>query len=78
MPIERQWYTTQEAAAELGIAPETIRWAKRAGILQAEEIAPRVRAITKDEVERYRREHLGKSGWSTRRRKDSSVGEQGE
>ena len=34
MSIERTWYTTQEAAAELGIAPSTIRWAKRAGLLR--------------------------------------------
>jgi len=26
-----------------------------------------VRAITREELERYRREHLGKGGWSTRR-----------
>jgi hypothetical protein len=70
--IERTWYTTQEAAEELGVAPETIRWAKRAGLLAVTEIAPRMRAISVDEVERYRREHLGKAGWMTRRREAAS------
>lgn len=67
MPLERDWYTTKEAAAELGLAPETIRWAKRAGLLKVEEIAPRVRAISKEELERYRREHLGRGRWGARR-----------
>ncbi len=73
MSIERTWYTTQEAAAELGIAPSTIRWSKRAGLLAVTEIAPRMRAISVDEVERYRREHLGKAGWNTRRRAGASA-----
>jgi hypothetical protein len=71
--IERTWYTTQEAAAQLGIAPATVRWAKRAGLLTVTEIAPRMRAISGDEVERYRREHLGKAGWTTRRREAECV-----
>jgi hypothetical protein len=71
--IERTWYTTEEAAAQLGIAPATVRWAKRAGLLAVTEIAPRIRAISEDEVERYRREHLGKAGWTTRRRDAASI-----
>jgi len=64
--IERDWYTTEEAAHELGLAPSTIRGAAKRGVLKVEVIAPRVRAITRDELERYRAEHLGKN-WETRR-----------
>lgn len=66
MGIERDWYTTEEAAHELGIAPSTIRGAAKRGVLKVEVIAPRVRAITREELERYRVEHLGKN-WETRR-----------
>lgn len=68
MSIERDWYTTEEAARELGLAPSTIRGAAMRGVLKVkvEVIAPRVRAITRDELERYRAEHLGKR-WETRR-----------
>ncbi len=67
MMVTRDWYTTDEAARELGLAPSTIRGAARRGVLRVEVVAPRVRAITREELERYRREHLGKGGWSTRR-----------
>ncbi len=66
MSIERDWYTTEEAARELGLAPSTIRGAAMRGVLKVEVIAPRVRAITRDELERYRAERLGKN-WATRR-----------
>ncbi len=36
------------------------------GVLKVEVVAPRVRAITRDELERYRAEHLGHN-WATRR-----------
>ncbi len=66
MSIERDWYTTEEAARELGLAPSTIRGAAMKGTIKVETIAPRVRAIMREEVERYRREHLGRN-WSGRR-----------
>ena len=65
--ITRDWYTTEEAARELGLAASTIRGAAKRGVLTAHVVAPRVRAITREELERYRREHLGKGGWTTRR-----------
>lgn len=65
--VTRDWYTTDEAARELGLAPSTIRGAARRGVLRVEVVAPRVRAITREELDRYRREHLGKGGWTTRR-----------
>jgi len=67
--ITRDWYTTEEAARELGLAASTIRGAAKRGVLKVHVVAPRVRAITRDELERYRHEHLGKAGWTTRRTK---------
>ncbi len=66
MAIERDWFTTEEAARELGLAPSSIRAAAKKGTIKVETIAPRVRAITREEVERYRREHLGRN-WNGRR-----------
>lgn len=66
MTLERDWYTTEEAARELGVAPSTIRGAARKGTIKVEVIAPRVRAIMREELERYRSEHLGKN-WDARR-----------
>ncbi len=54
--VTRDWYTTDEAARELGLAPSTIRGAARRGVLRVEVVAPRVRAITREELERYRGE----------------------
>jgi len=66
MAIERDWYTTEEAARELGVAPSTIRNAAFRGVLTVEIVAPRVRGITRQELERYRAERLGKN-WGARR-----------
>ncbi len=66
MTLERDWYTTEEAARELGVAPSTIRGAARKGTIKVEVIAPRVRAIMREELERYRSEHLGRN-WGARR-----------
>ncbi len=54
--VTRDWYTTDEAARELGLAPSTIRGAARRGVLRVEVVAPRVRAITREELEHYRGE----------------------
>ncbi len=67
--ITRDWYTTEEAARELGLAASTIRGAAKRGVLTVHVVAPRVRAITREELERYRHEHLGKAGWTSRRAK---------
>ena len=71
--ITKDWYTTEEAARELGLTPSTIRGAAKRGALKVHVVAPRVRAITHEELDRYRREHLGKAGWTTRRRKRNRV-----
>ena len=56
--------STSEAARLLGLAKTTVRWAIRAGRLQAVDVAPPgsfrpLWAIPLSEVERYRLEHLG-------------------
>ncbi len=66
MAIERDWFTTEEAARELGLAPSSIRVAAKKGTIKVEAITPRLRAITREELERYRREHLGRN-WGARR-----------
>jgi len=67
MPIERNFYTVQEAADVLGVTADTIRRAIFDETLHAEKIGPRLSAIAPDEIERYRKEHLGKQGWDKRR-----------
>jgi hypothetical protein len=65
--IQKDWYTTEEAARALGLAPSTIRGAARRGALKVTVVAPRVRAIAREDLEHYRREHLGRYGWTARR-----------
>ncbi len=67
MPIERNFYTVQEAADALGVTADTIRRAIFDGTLRAEKIGSRLSAIAPDEIERYRSDHLGKQGWDKRR-----------
>ena len=67
MKPQRDWYTTAEAAAELGLSPASLRDALRRGAIHATALTPHLRTYTREEIERYRREHLGRSGWATRR-----------
>jgi len=67
VPIERNFYTVQEAADALEVTTNTIRRAIFDGTLRAEKIGPRLSAIAPEEIERYRTEHLGKQGWDKRR-----------
>jgi excisionase family DNA binding protein len=57
--------TLNEAAAALGVSPTTLRCQAGAGRIRAQKIGP-LWTVTPAEVERYRRESLGKPG---RRRK---------
>jgi len=50
-----------EAAAILGISRETLQRQARKGVLRAERVSAGW-IVTDREVERYRREHLGKVG----------------
>ena len=54
--------TIDEAAKELGVQPSTIRMAIKRKTINAIKIGKRLNAIPLAEVERYRRERLGKHG----------------
>jgi excisionase family DNA binding protein len=60
--------TLKEAAAELGVDPATLRQQIKAGALRGKRFGP-VWTITRAELERYRREHLGRFGPKPRKRK---------
>jgi excisionase family DNA binding protein len=47
--------TLQQAAAELGMSPETLRWQIRNGKLKASKMGP-IWTVTRRELERYRRD----------------------
>ena len=50
------------AAAELGVDPSTLRRQAIAGRIAAVKLGPRAWMIEADEIERYRREQLGRPG----------------
>jgi excisionase family DNA binding protein len=66
MPTIDGYYTTKEAADELGLAHGTMRDAVRRGVIAAKKVARRS-LIPAAEVERYRAEHLGQLGWDKRK-----------
>lgn len=53
--------TLNEAAAALGLSAETLRVQVNRGKLRAKKVGP-VWTVTPGEVERYRRESLGRKG----------------
>jgi len=60
--ITDEYYTVQEAAHTLGVTRQNIHAAINKGTLAALRMAPRVTLITRESVERYRLEHLGRPG----------------
>jgi len=60
--MEGTWYTTADAAQELGVSHEAVRNAVLRGALKARKVAPRLNMISAEELERYRRENLGRVG----------------
>ena len=60
-PVEN-YVTVSEAACELGVSPTTIRGAIMRGSITAVQLHKRTNLIPRSEVERYRREHLGRPG----------------
>ena len=62
MNEERTLFTIVEAAAQLGISPETLRTAARVGTLKVEKFSPRLNLVTPEAIEAYRRAHLGRQG----------------
>jgi len=65
--MARDWYTTSEAAAELGLSPATVRDAVRRGAIKAEQVHGRLNGISAAEIARYARENQGGKGWDQRR-----------
>jgi excisionase family DNA binding protein len=66
MPTIDGYYTTREAADELGVSHVTMGDAVRRGVIDVKKVARRS-LIPAAEVERYRAEHLGQGGWDKRK-----------
>jgi len=65
------YYTTTEAAHELGVQPTSLRKVVANGTIAVRHIEELGRnLIAADEVERYRSEHAGQQGWTTRKDPD--------
>ena len=62
MDEEQTLFTVAEAAAQLGISPETLRTAARVGTLNVVRFSPRLNLVTPAAIEAYRRTHLGQKG----------------
>ncbi len=73
MNEDRQLFTTAEAAAQLGITPDAVRVAVRSGTIAFVRINPRLHMITKDAIDAYRRDHLGRVGRPPRRKRRKRV-----
>jgi excisionase family DNA binding protein len=57
------YMTLEEMAAALGLKnPSTLRMQIGRGVIAAERVGKRAWIVSDEEVERYRREHLGKRG----------------
>lgn len=76
MEIEGKWYTTAQAAHELGISHHTVRGAIRAGTLEATRLSPRLNVVRAEALETYRRDHLGRRGRRPRRKPGTEAAEQ--
>ena len=62
MPIAPDLFSVAEAAEQLGLSPSSVRYAVARGALKAVALHPRLNAIPRSEIERYRRENLRKRG----------------
>ena len=69
MPTLDGYYTTREAADELGLSHVTMRDAVRRGVVKATKVARRS-LIPAEEVERYKNEVQGTLGWDKRKAPD--------
>jgi hypothetical protein len=66
MPVKEGWLTTAETAEALGLSQGTVKLAITRGTLKARKVS-RINMIAPEDLEEYRREHLGKQGWDKRR-----------
>jgi excisionase family DNA binding protein len=60
--------TVAQAAAELGITPDAVRGAIKRGVIVPVRLDGRTNLIARSDVERYRRERLGRRGKYPRRK----------
>ena len=68
------YMTVAQAAKELGLTPTGLRTAVSEGRIKTVALHKRTNLIAREEVERYRREHLGKRG--KRMQPDDALSEQ--
>ncbi|HET8627463.1 MAG TPA: helix-turn-helix domain-containing protein [Thermomicrobiales bacterium] len=69
MPEERTLFTTAEAAAMLGISHVAVKSAAYNGTLAVVRVNPRLNMVTREAIEDYRRDHLGRVGRPPRKKK---------
>jgi excisionase family DNA binding protein len=62
MSTTPEMLTVKRAAEELGLSPVSIRRAVMRGTLEVVPLDGRTYLVSREEVERYRREHLGQRG----------------
>jgi excisionase family DNA binding protein len=60
MPITPDLFTVPEAAKMLGVTSSALRRAIMNGTMTPVRIDKRTNAVSRDEIERYRAEHLGR------------------
>ena len=62
MSTTPEMLTVKRAAEELGLSPVSVRRAVMRGALKVVPLDGRTNLVAREEVERYRREHLGQRG----------------
>ena len=62
MPTTPEMLTVKRAAEDVGLSPVSIRRAVMRGALEVMPLDGRTYLVSREEVERYRREHLRRRG----------------
>jgi hypothetical protein len=62
MPLAPDLFTVAEAAEMLGLSPSSVRYAITRGVIEPVAVHPRLNAVSRSEIDKYRREHLGRRG----------------
>ena len=63
MSTTPEMLTVKRAAEDLGLSPVSIRRAVMRGTLEVVPLDGRTYLVSREEVERYRREHVGRGLW---------------